>query len=82
MIKSVIPNAAVKRMPFILTALAGLFVLTCLPVAKGQQNGAVSSQARWVADIPLEEILHIAFGSHHVIDDLDHPAIHTLRGHT
>jgi hypothetical protein len=44
-------------MPFILTVLAGLFVLTCLPVAKAQQNGAVSPQARWVADIPLEESL-------------------------
>ena len=60
MIKSVIPNAAVKRMPFILTVLAGLFALTCLPVAKAQQNGAVSPQERWVADIPLEESLVVA----------------------
>ena len=60
MIKSVIPNAAVKRMPFILTVLTGLFVLTCLQVAKAQQIGEASPQARWVADIPIEESLVVA----------------------
>ena len=58
--KSLIPNDAVKRLSFALAVLAGLFVVTCLQTAKAQQSGSVASEARWLADIPLEDSLVVA----------------------
>ncbi|MEJ6673216.1 MAG: hypothetical protein QNL57_06155 [Alphaproteobacteria bacterium] len=60
MMKSLIPNDAVKRLSFALAVLAGLFVVTCLQTAKAQQSGSVASEARWLADIPLEDSLVVA----------------------
>ena len=60
MMKSFIPNDALKRLSFVLAVLAGLFVVTSLQIAKAQQSGSVSSEARWIADIPLEDSLVVA----------------------
>ena len=60
MMKSLIPNDAVKRLSFALAVLSGLFVVTCLQTAKAQQSGSVASEARWLADIPLEDSLVVA----------------------
>ena len=60
MMKSLIPNDAVKCLSFVLAVLAGLFVVTCLQTAKAQQSGSVASEARWLADIPLEDSLVVA----------------------
>ena len=58
--KSLIPNDALKRVYFVLAVLAGLFVVTSLQIAKAQQSRSVSSEARWLADIPLEDSLVVA----------------------
>ena len=60
MMKSVIPNDAVKSLSFVVAVLAGLFVVTSLQTAKAQQSGSVASEARWLADIPLEDSLVVA----------------------
>ena len=67
MMKSLISNDAVKRLSFVLAVLAGLFVVTSLQTAKAQQSaakaqqsGSVLSEARWLADIPLEDSLVVA----------------------
>ena len=60
MMKSLIHNDAVKRLSFVLVVLAGLFVVTCLQTAKARQSGSVASEARWLADIPLEDSLVVA----------------------
>ena len=60
MMKSLIPNDALKRVYFVLAVLAGLFVVTSLQIAKAQQSRSVSSEARWLADIPLEDSLVVA----------------------
>lgn len=60
MMKSLIPNDAVKRLSLVLAVFAGLFVVTCLQTAKAQQSGSVASEARWLADIPLEDSLVVA----------------------
>lgn len=60
MMKSLIPNDAVKRLSFVLIVLAGLIVVTCLQTAKAQQSGSVASEERWLADIPLEDSLVVA----------------------
>jgi hypothetical protein len=60
MMKSLIPNDAVKRLSLVLAVFAGLFVVTCLQTAKAQQSGSVASEARWLADIPIEDSLVVA----------------------
>ena len=60
MMKFLIPNDAVKRLSFVLAVLAGLIVVTCLQTAKAHQSGSVASEARWLADIPLEDSLVVA----------------------